>query len=167
MPHVWQATLTVRDDKRQTSEMLVYILTPDFLVDQVHDPVEFAQELAVYVDACITGAIVNITLTVSPALPDGIKTVPDSESDVEEGLLATYRTAGNWVFKHRIPTWREDLLNADGTVFGTVETGELFAMMTQPEDLPANWAIGACDRRGDDITVLVEAHENFKRSRPR
>lgn len=40
-----------------------------------------------------------------------------------------------------------------------------FEMVTRPEDLPANWAIGPTDNRGSDIVSIRDSRESFKRSR--
>lgn len=163
----WTVTFTVRDEKNQTSRVQLYLPYGPITQPQ-DDPVEFAQEFATRLDSVISGRVEAINLTLSADLPAGIKAAPTLDSDVEEGALFIYRTAGGYTVKQRIPTILESMINPGGGAdfIGSVDLADLSTMMTQPGDLPSNWTIGPTDYRGDDIVARVDAYEDFKRSRP-
>jgi hypothetical protein len=157
-------TYTIVDGKGKKSSMQVTVKHPDDNADPAASPIQYAASLAELLDPLITGRIAAINVTSRVALPGTLKTMAELNSDVEEGAKFIFRTAGGFTLPMRVPTFDEALTLPDGTVDITVSVSDFSAMLTQPEELPANWVIDPCDSRGDSIAARTAAREDFRRS---
>ncbi len=165
MAQQWLVSLTVRDAKDQKSVIPVYVQSPDVIADPADDPAEWAQELATRMDDLIDGQIVAIAAARVVELPAGLKAAPNPNSDVEEGMTFYWNTAISAPSHVRIPTWREDLAEIDGSASDTVDVANFSLMFTGPEELPANWSVDPTDSRGSSIVARIRTKETFRRSR--
>lgn len=158
-----------RDAKGKTSNTEVNIPTGLTLANMTI----FAQEMAKLINPLISGVITRIGLAISVALPAGLRSVPVSTSDVEEGGKFQFGTAGGYYTGMRIPTWLESLVSAGSDDINTVssDVAAFVAAMLNGIDLTAaspiagTGTITPTDGRGDDITALVNAKEQFVNSR--
>lgn len=133
----------------------------------------FAQEMAKLINPLVNGVITRIGLAISIALPSGIRTVAVSTSDVEEGGKFQFRTAGGYYTGLRLPTLNETLVSAGSKDINTLDTSVaafIAAMLTGIDLTTATPTAGTgtvapTDGRGDDITALVTAKEQFVKSR--
>ena len=86
MTAVVQATLSIRDEKGATGRVIYYTDLDSFSYGAINDKLtdlrEYFQEVATRLDALITGAIVDVSLTIPVDLPSGIKLTPAAASDV-------------------------------------------------------------------------------------
>lgn len=165
----YSVIFSFRDAKGETSSTEVNIPTGLTLANMTI----FAQEMAKLINPLITGVITRIGLAVSIALPAGIRTIPVSTSDVEEGGKFQFGTAGGYYTGMRIPTWNESLVSAGSDDINTVssDVAAFVAAMLTGIDLTTatpvagTGTVGPTDGRGDDITSLVNAKEQFVKSR--
>jgi voltage-gated potassium channel Kch len=130
----------------------------------------FAQQMALLIDAVITGRIARIGIAATVALPGGIAGIAGANSDVEEGALFQYRTALGFHKSMRLPTFNEALIvpasnvvlltDADVVAFNTA--------MTAGINLGAFGGTGTvspCTPREEDLVALDFAVEDFQNSR--
>lgn len=155
----------IQDEKGAKSTVTVNIPSDTLLADAA----EFAGEVAEDIDAAITGQITGISMSYPVAVPGTCKASPVAGSDIEEGALFLWTTAGGFATRFRLPTFDEDLIVAgsrlvdltDGAIVALVGTMEDGQTMTSTNDvLP-------CDYREDDIVSLEAAYESFRASKGR
>ena len=175
---VWEIRYTIEDAKREQSTMVVYF--PRFqYTDPVagttvvaeNDPAFYAFQLGLALDGIINGRIVSISLSATIKRSDfvfwegeSLRTTASPESDVEEGVIATYRVEGtNPNFRHRIPTFREDMLTVGGDVI-LDDTG-LFFNAGMVEKFGGTFVFGASDYRSNEIIGFFQGKQDFKKSR--
>lgn len=164
---LFEVSFTILDIKNHRSVMTIYVNAPPAISDPRDDPAEYAQEYARLIDPLINGQIVGIRISQIVTVPGGIKTSPLSTSDVEEGALFTWRTTNNTIIKQRIPTFSETFVSP-GTFFVDItdpDVSDFIELNVIPEELPADWTVGPASYRGEDISSLQEARENFTKSR--
>lgn len=161
---LYEAAITVMDDKSQKSVITLWLLGPDLIPEETADPADFLGAYAQILDTKITGAIVAISYRRQVALPVGIKSMPEANSDVEEGGVFTWLTTGRHTTRQRIPTWDETLTNSDGSI-AAEDLGDLYGLTVEPIEEAGSWVLHPTDARGADIIALVEAKEQFVRSR--
>lgn len=125
----------------------------------------FAQELADIVDD-ITGAyIFSIKITYSMDTDfSGMKYPASANSDTEAGALFIFESANGFKTQVRIPAFREDFLvsqsrNVDET---HPEVSDFIAAMV---DGLCGFVVAPVVNTGDDVDHLLNAKENFARSR--
>jgi hypothetical protein len=167
---VAQVTITVKDEKNKRGNTSFFVRYPDLIDAANEDPVGYAQAVLAVVDNMIGGQIVSAGLTTAIPLVAGmnLKPAPAPSSDVEERGVFTFQTTNPEVMPvMSVPTFREDLVLA-GTNRINREAAEVAAfieIMTRPEELPADWAIGMVDERGEfDVTGVRSALEKFRSS---
>lgn len=149
---------SIRDAKGITSRTLVHLPSATTLANAS----AFASAFGALIDAVTSGQLSSIDVCVGVALPGGIKTTPDDESDVEEGGVFVYRDADGRTFRQRIPTLLEALVeagtrqidNANAAVQAITDTIVDGDGTTQPVTLA-----------GTDITALVSDKEQFVKNR--
>lgn len=146
------------DSKNETSTMEIRVPTATTLADAT----TFAQAMAGLLNAVTTGAIRRIGVVLSVALPGGIRSGPLTNSDVEEGAKFQFLTAlGNFT-SFRVPTFSEAMITSNSRAVD-LEDADVAALVTAMED-----GIGLtqpCDARGEDVTALSFAREQFQSSR--
>lgn len=164
---VYRVSITIADEKGQNSRHGFYINAdnPDSDVGSI---IAYMQAYITALEAIITGAVISASLTLGVPLPVGSRLTPLENSDVEEGREFFYRTQGGFIFKHRIPTFDESLIEEPLAVgFDNLpeEVANLTLFFTNPLDFPEEWPIDPTDARGDSITVFDRCEEDFKASR--
>jgi len=165
----YSVIFSFRDAKGKNSTTEVNIPTGLTLANMVI----FGQEMAKLIDPLISGVITRIGLALSVALPSGLASSPVSTSDVEEGGKFQFSTAGGYYTGMRIPTWVESLVSAGSDDINTVDSdvAAFITAMISGIDLTAaspvagTGTVAPTDGRGDDITALVNAKEQFVNSR--
>jgi len=136
------------------------------------DAILFAQEMAKLLDALIDGRVTRIGLGFLVALPGSLKAVAGANSDVEEGARFQFRTAGNYFTGLRLPTFDEQYIlpNTDTVDQVSAPTAAFINAMRSGINLTGvggSGTIQPADKRGDDITTLEFAREQFLRTRGR
>ena len=155
-------TLTFKDEKGQ-------LATAEFNTP-AEQPISGTYQLAYavleavfqFTDCAIVGA--KMTEDMSWALTDHMSNDVLEGADVEEGALFVFRAANNKPVEMRIPAVREDCYLA-GTKQVDLANGNIDAFV----DLMINGYNSVefgearpCDKRGNDITSLDSAKEQFK-----
>lgn len=161
--------ISFQDAKGETSTTIVNIPTGLTLANITI----FAQEMVKLVDAMINGIVTRVGLAVTIPLPSGINISPNSISDVEEGGYFQFRTAGGYHTSLRIPTILESLVSLGSSDIDTSDpdVAAFVAAMITGIDLtgasptPGSGTVTPTDSRGDDITALLDAKEQFVKSR--
>lgn len=161
--------LSFQDAKGEPSTTMINVPTGLTLANAII----FGQEMAKLVDAMINGIITRVGLAVTIPLPAGINIAPNSISDVEEGGYFQFRTAGGYHTSCRIPTFLESLVTLGSSDIDTSDpdVAAFVAAMITGIDLtgatptPGSGTVLPTDSRGDDIVALVDAKEQFVKSR--
>lgn len=170
---IWQVNLTIRDEKAQSANHRIYIQDAD-VQDGAELSIVVARTYAALLDPFITGQITNVGIVGNVTLPPTIKGTPNTTSDVEEGLIVTYNNenrTGN--FRHRIPTFREDLLASPTsladylTILGISPAQDPFFLMQNTTDWNGGAGVSTSDQRGVYLDYGLRVKEQFKRSRRR
>jgi hypothetical protein len=160
----WLATYNFRDGDGDTKTVSIPFRSNDLIAiaEPADDPVQFAQQLAVYLDAITTGAIVSISLTANITLP-AVQTVPAALSDVQELGVFKFRTENGFIKTVSVPTFDESLTipGSNDIDLTELEIGDFVEAMIQPVALPGNWSVFPIDTRGEDIVSLESAYEDF------
>lgn len=165
----YSVIFSFRDAKGKTSTTEVNVPTGLTLANMTI----FAQEMGKLIDPLISGVITRIGVAISVALPAGLDASPVSTSDVEEGGKFQFSTAGGYYTGLRIPTWLESLVSSGSDDINTVDTDVaafVTAMisgidLTTATPVAGTGTVTPTDGRGDDITALVNAKEQFVASR--
>lgn len=151
--------LTIRDGKSAESQILLNVEDGgEDITNQIAAAIE-AQEL---IDTIIGGAIVRCGLIVDIDLSGAIKTIPDVDSDIEEGAVFIWRSSSGHNTKARIPTFLESLITSP-LQHADLTDGDVAAFNDMVIDGVSG--IDFVDSRGDDVTSLLSANENFVKSR--
>lgn len=167
--------ISIRDAKRRRGKVIFHIdLSPTGgfggFNGVLEDAIEYLQEIAKRINQVITGSILRLTLNVDLALPDGMRTVPEPESDIEEGGAFVYEGKSVY-FRNVIPTFNHELFPA-GTSrltawYGDADLESLVLLLVQSTDAP-DWPAeygGITDNRGKHIhLVLPTIQKAFKES---
>lgn len=168
---VWTATVSIMDAKGDVSRHLFYIpFEPMTDIDNaLRDPSAFAQAYALELEPLIDGFVTSIILTLTVDLLPGHKTSALAHSDVNEGALFIWRTQNGFTFKHRIPTFKESLLESNSNAVDLIAlngVSQYESMMILGGSTIPDWQVSVSDSREDYIVGISTAEQNFKKSRP-
>lgn len=155
---------SIQDNKAATSTMEINV--PDSFA--LANVIDFAADMALLINAVITGAIRRIGVGILITLPGGLRTTPDPDSDVEEGARFQFLTAGGFPTSFRIPTFDEDFIQAGTRAVDTADTAVatlVTAMISGAATTPGPITVTPSDKREEDIVALVSAQEQFMSSR--
>jgi len=158
---------TVEDEKRQASTIEIPI--PD-TVGLANIPYA-VQAIGDLLEPLLQGRIRAAGARVEVDLSEfGWASVAGLNSDVQEGGRFVFRTVTNFLKSLRIPTFNESKIvsTTDNIDLTDADVSAFVAGMTSGIDLTGVGGTGTaspCDYRGDDITGIVTAKENFTRSR--
>jgi len=155
---MWTITISVRDGKGATSK-IEFTLPGTLLLAAVE---AFVQTFLVTLDAVIGGVIYATTATYSFSLPGALKDTPDADSDVEEGALFVWSSAGGYTARNRIPTFLESKIVAGSRLVNTADSDVTNLVNQVTAGLAGTQPV---DSRGADIQSLVSAKEMFQKSR--
>ncbi|MFQ3645667.1 MAG: hypothetical protein SNJ83_10680 [Aggregatilineales bacterium] len=161
---VWTASYTIEDAKGKASTLEVNFETA-VTFDNAR---RAAQRIAQLINPLIGGAIRKINITYSVGLPSGLRTTPETNSDVEEGARFQFLTENGFYTGMRVPTFSEAALVANSTEVDQTNTNvQAFVnalvsgvALTDPAAL-----VPCVDKRNEDITSLSFAREQFQSSR--
>lgn len=133
------------------------------------DVVIFAQEIAKLIDPLLKGIITRIGVSYEVTLPGTLNTTIDDEADVEEGGRFNWYTDGGHYTSNRIPTFDEALVTVGGVGINQAapDVAAFFGAMINGIDVSGLGGVGTpapCDSRGEDITTLLSAIEDFQSS---
>lgn len=114
----------------------------------------------------IKGAITDIGIGISVAIPGGTPTTPDPDSDVEEGARFSFVTDAGSSTNIRIPTFDEAKLVSGTAQVDTTDTDvQAFVDLMIDGHTYLLENIQPTDERGEDIVALTAAREAFQKSR--
>lgn len=156
---------TIRDAKGEESTT-EYNFPASYDFD---DMVLFAQQNAERIDALIKGKVVRIGIAYKVSTAGlTIKSVPDPDSDVEEGARFQFLTEDGNLSSMRLATFSEDLI-VSGTKNVDLTDGDVDDFVSAMVDGAPVVALGGvlspCDKREEDIDSLEFAVEAFTKSR--
>lgn len=153
------AVFTIRDGKgaRSTVEININVAT-------IANAQSFVTAMAPLLDAVILGVIERVGICAVATLPGGLRAVPDSDSDVEEGARFVYNSVGGYKTSVRLPTFNEAMMLSGSQRVDQSDT-DVLAFNTAMTDPLATFS--ASDYRGADIVSLRSAVDAFQKSRRR
>lgn len=158
----YEVNYMIRDRKGETSRLHFYLIAQE----EWHDLTGFVQGYARWIDEYIGGAIIKISVSLNIALPTGIKTIPEADSDVEETALFTFRTDNGFPVRVSFPTFKEEFIDDEGNVQGAggivypLQTGEILE-----DDVLTDMYVHHSSSRGEIVTHTESAKQKFKKSR--
>lgn len=126
------------------------------------DAIDFAQAFAGAIDNMITGIVTKIGLVYGVDLPAGLDATAASGSDVEDGAMFIFSTAGGYLTRIRIPTFDEAKIIGTSDAVDLTD-GQVSAFRTLMLD--GDGTTEPSDNRGDDITALRSAKEAHQKQR--
>ena len=154
---------TVRDQKGKTATTEIKIPTGI----SIGNMIEFAQDMAVLIDAITNGQIVSVTIGIGVDIGSlGLTAAPGSTADVEEKGSFQFRTAGGFFTQVNIPCISDTNVVAGSDALDQTDADILAfrdAMLTGLV-LTDTSVVQPCDSREDDIVSLVYARERFRAS---
>lgn len=161
-PHAF-LSYTIKDAKNKESVMNInFPENVDIAVLKT-----FASSTATMINNLIKGEIVSAGIGVEVDLSGAtIRSTPDADSDVEEGARFSWRSVVNSFPRFRMPTFNEAKLVSGTTVVdtgdsdvsafvGRIESGQTVGLVN----------VSPSDDRGEDISALSTAIEDFQSSR--
>lgn len=148
---------TIRDGKGLTSRTLVHLPSATTLANAT----TYAGAFASAMDDVIGGKIESIDICIGIALPGGLKADPGADSDVEEGAVFVYEDAVGRIFRQRLPTFLESLIEA-GT--RQVDNSDVNVQAVTDLIVTGNGTQGATTLADTDITALVGDKESFTKN---
>lgn len=100
---IWKITYTIADEKAAKSRLSI-----GYPAAASHaQVVTYAQDFAERIEFGLSGAVVDISLSKTIALPGGLKTEAMVNSDVEEVMKITYGTLHNRTVNVSLPTFNQ------------------------------------------------------------
>ena len=149
---------TIRDEEGLVARTLVHLPTATTLSAAT----TFAASFGGLIDAVTGGVLESIDVCIGVSLPGGIKTTPDSGSDIEEGAQFVYEDADGRIFRQRLPTFLESLI-----VAGTRQVDNSNAAVQGVTDAIVTGLAGTAPvtLAGTDITAMVSDKEQFVKNR--
>lgn len=170
MTEVVQVLFGIQDADNDKGSVLYYsVIDPYFTVlgGQYLDALKFYyQEVALRLDKIIMGKITSIKITIDCELPDGIKTVADIYSDVQEEALFSFPKQGaSGHFQHHVPTFNHGIFGQKKKVFYTEDPDvEYYAALLFNSANAPDWTgeYGAItDYRGVEVTTPPTLTKKF------
>lgn len=158
-----QITISIEDAKRQQGQTRVYINPAESVESDLYWLREYAQEIARRLDDLLAGQIVGITVSLDIPLPAGLKPSAELSSDLQEGANFVYQANNRFLFKHRLPTFRELYLNGKQIDLGALAVSDFIDIITRAEELPGNFPFKATERRGSSLGGFIRAYESWGR----
>lgn len=161
-PHVF-LVWTIKDAKGKSSVMKMNM--PDSA--DIAIAKTFIGSTAQLIDPLIKGQIVDLGIGLAVDLPgSGLKTAPLADSDVEEGARFSWRTAVNSFTNFRIPTFDEaKMVSGTPNVDLTDTDVDDFVQRVLAGQTVGLINVSPSDDRGEDITELSSAREDFTSTR--
>lgn len=162
----WTVMYSIQDEKGKTSTTEINMPTATTFTDASI----MAGEMALLVDAMITGQITRIGIVATVDLPVTLKAAPLANSDVEEGARFQFRTINGFFSGLRLPTFDEAAIVA-GSKAVDLTDGDVTAFVTAMVDglditgAGGSGVIQPADKRNEDLTALEFAKEQFLSSR--
>lgn len=159
---VWTASYTIQDGKGETSTTEINFPGTLLAATAAQAAVNFGE----LIEDMISGSIIRVSLVLGVET-DSFNPSPATDSDVEEGARFQFRTSGGFYTALRIPTINESQISPGSQAVNmTMVASVAFvtAMTGGIEIAPGTFVI-PCDKRGDEITALSFAREQFLSSR--
>jgi hypothetical protein len=149
---------TIRDGKGLVSRTLIHLPSATTLANAT----TYAQAFASAMDDVISGKVESIDICVGVALPGGLKSDPDADSDIEEGAKFIYEDAVGRIYSQRLPTFLESLI-----LPGTRQVDNTSVDVQAVTDLivTGNGTQGAVTLADTDITAMISDKEQFVKNR--
>lgn len=136
------------------------------------DVILFGGAMAQAIEPLISGSIqrVGIAFIVPLSSITGLKATPAAGSDTEEGARFGFKTLNNFMTAMRIPTFKEEFIQTGTREVDTTDASVaafVTAMRTGIDLTPlgGSGVVAPVDKRGEDITTLDSAKEQFVSSR--
>lgn len=149
---------TIRDAKGLSSRTLVHLPS----ATSVANATTYAGALAAVIDAVIGGSLESIDLCIGIALPGGIKSTPGADTDIEEGAVFVYKDVDGRIFRQRLPTFLESLIET-----GTRQVDNANAGVQAYTDMVVvgNGTVAPVTLADTQITALFSDKEQFVKNR--
>lgn len=159
---VWTANYTIQDGKGEASSTEINFPGTLLAATAAQAAVNFGE----LIEEMIDGSITRVSLVLGVET-DSFNPSPATDSDVEEGGRFQFRTAGGFYTALRIPTLKESLISTGSQAVdtSTPEVAAFVEAMTDGIELAPGTFVLPCDKRGDDVTALSSAREQFVSSR--
>lgn len=155
--------VTFKDRKGKTATTEVKIPTGLSLADMV----EFAQQMAVLIDAITTGQIISVGIGIRIDTSGlGLTAAAGTTADVEEKGKFQFLTDGGFYTTVNIPCW-SDINTVDfSDVIDTADTdvAAFIAAMISGLTMTSTNVVAPTDAREDDIVGISFARERFRGS---
>ena len=151
---------TIQDNKGKISTTEVKIPTGI----SIGNMIEFAQDLAVLIDAITNGQIIGVSLAIGVDTAGlGLTAAPGSTADVEEKGSFQFFTESGFYTSVNVPCISDSDVVSGSDVLDTADAdiAAFIAAMTSGLVLTDTSTVQPCDSREDDITSLVFARERF------
>ena len=165
MAKSWIMTVTVEDGKEQRGTVSANI--PSSVVDLVDIRATATEYANLLGDTLIGGTIKAVSVSIPCVLPANLG-AGSADSDIEEGALMIFETAGGWKTRFRVPTYVESKFVAGSRLID--ETDAKFILlrdfMLTGWTAPSVANVSPSDSRDDDIIAFDKGYEQFRSSRP-
>lgn len=163
----WTVLYSIQDEKGAVSTTELNLPANYSLADAN----AFATEGAKLINALITGAITRIGISKAVELPGTLRAAALSGSDVEEGARFQFKTENGFYSSMRLATFDESKViggtrevdQADSAV--AAFTGAMVSGLNLVAVGGTLASAEPCDKRGEDLTSLEFAREQFLSSR--
>ncbi len=162
MPQAKEVIYTITDDDGHVSQTSVRIPSDTAAADAT----AFASDVATLLDEVIDGVISRIGISEVVTPPGGRKTAALASCDVEVGATLFYAAVGNFVFRHRIPTWKISMIVTDGSVIDQAQQAVIdWRDMMINGITPVATLVQPCEWRDADITAFNVGSQTFTKTR--
>lgn len=163
---VWTVVLSVVDGKGALSSTEFNL--PD--ATSHADARLMAGEMAKLIGPLVTGRITRIGLVQDVPVPGSLTAAAQLMSDVEEGARFQFETVNGFTTAMRLATFDEGKIVSGSREVDLTDTAvtAFVNAMHSGIDLTAaggSATVAPCDKRGEDINLLVSAREQFQSSR--
>lgn len=129
----------------------------------------FVQAMSPVLGALVNGRLINAGVTLKVDVT-GFPATADALSDVQEKGYFAFRTLGNFIKSLNIPTIKEALFVPNSKELDQSDT-DVAAFITAMENgiavggFGGTGTISPCDSRDDGVSAIVEARENWGKTR--
>lgn len=128
------------------------------------DVEEFADAFIPLVDAVVLGEIQEAGISHTLTLPAGLKALPGTGCDVQNGALFSFETAGGYRTSVRLPSFDTALYSPNSKDVNTEQEDVVaFAAAMLSGIVATGGTVSPSDYRGDDINSLVKAVQSFRK----
>lgn len=157
-----EGVYTLKDEKGDTSTMSVRLPAATLFADAE----AFLSDFASLLDLTIDGVVTRIGMSFNVLLPGGLKVAALNQVDVERGATFIYQSAGGFLFRHRIATFKNSLIGAGSADVNLADADVINLVSAMNNGLtPIATLVQPSEHRGDDLAAINSARQTFIRTR--